>query len=157
PEAGRSRDPPAGGRGAPRLRAGRAPRGHGRAAAGRPRHAGAAGRARRPRPGAVLHRGAGPVPVRTRSAPAARAAHPGELRGARAGRRPAAGGRLMAATVATPRGGKGTAETTIRVGVIGTGGIGTDHATKLARTIAGSTVSAVTDIDRARCEQVAAD
>jgi myo-inositol 2-dehydrogenase/D-chiro-inositol 1-dehydrogenase len=44
---------------------------------------------------------------------------------------------------------------TIRVGVIGTGGIGTDHATKLATTISGSTVSAVTDIDRARAEEVA--
>jgi myo-inositol 2-dehydrogenase / D-chiro-inositol 1-dehydrogenase len=46
---------------------------------------------------------------------------------------------------------------TIRVGVIGTGGIGTDHATKLARVIAGSTVSGVTDIDRSRAEQVAND
>jgi len=44
---------------------------------------------------------------------------------------------------------------TIRVGVIGTGGIGTDHATKLATTISGSTVSAVTDINRARAEEVA--
>jgi myo-inositol 2-dehydrogenase/D-chiro-inositol 1-dehydrogenase len=46
---------------------------------------------------------------------------------------------------------------TIRVGVIGTGGIGTDHATKLAHLIAGATVSGVTDIDRARAEQVASD
>ena len=45
---------------------------------------------------------------------------------------------------------------TIRVGVIGTGGIGTDHATKLATIIAGSTVSAVTDVNRARAEEVAA-
>lgn len=44
---------------------------------------------------------------------------------------------------------------TIRVGVIGTGGIGTDHAIKLAQTISGSTVSAVTDINRARAEEVA--
>lgn len=44
---------------------------------------------------------------------------------------------------------------TIRVGVIGTGGIGTDHATKLATTISGSTVSAVTDINRPRAEEVA--
>jgi myo-inositol 2-dehydrogenase/D-chiro-inositol 1-dehydrogenase len=46
---------------------------------------------------------------------------------------------------------------TIRVGIIGTGGIGTDHAAKLARVISGASVSAVTDIDRARAEQVAAD
>lgn len=45
---------------------------------------------------------------------------------------------------------------TIRVGVIGTGGIGTDHATKLATTISGSTVSAVTDVNRARAQEVAA-
>ena len=45
---------------------------------------------------------------------------------------------------------------TIRVGVIGTGGIGTEHATKLASVIAGSTVSAVTDVDRRRAETVAA-
>ncbi len=45
---------------------------------------------------------------------------------------------------------------TIRVGVIGTGGIGTDHARKLAHAISGSTVSAVTDIDRARAQEVAA-
>jgi myo-inositol 2-dehydrogenase/D-chiro-inositol 1-dehydrogenase len=45
---------------------------------------------------------------------------------------------------------------TIRVGVIGTGGIGTDHAAKLATTISGSTVSAVTDVNRARAEEVAA-
>jgi myo-inositol 2-dehydrogenase / D-chiro-inositol 1-dehydrogenase len=44
---------------------------------------------------------------------------------------------------------------TIRVGVIGTGGIGTDHATKLATSVSGSSVSAVTDINRARAEAVA--
>ena len=44
---------------------------------------------------------------------------------------------------------------TIRVGVIGTGGIGTDHATKLATTISGSTVSVVTDVNRARAEEFA--
>ena len=44
----------------------------------------------------------------------------------------------------------------IRVGIIGTGGIGTDHALKLANGVSGSTVSAVTDIDRARAEEVAA-
>jgi len=59
-------------------------------------------------------------------------------------------------TIGTAVGATGTATPTIRVGVIGTGGIGTDHAHKLARTIAGSTVSAVTDIDRARAEDVAA-
>jgi myo-inositol 2-dehydrogenase/D-chiro-inositol 1-dehydrogenase len=45
---------------------------------------------------------------------------------------------------------------TIRVGIIGTGGIGTDHALKLAFGVSGSTVSAVTDINRARAEEVAA-
>ena len=44
---------------------------------------------------------------------------------------------------------------TIRVGVIGTGGIGTDHATKLATTISGSTVSVVTDVDTDRAHAVA--
>lgn len=46
---------------------------------------------------------------------------------------------------------------TIRVGVIGTGGIGTDHAMKLAYTISGSTVAGVTDLNRERAEQVAAE
>ena len=46
---------------------------------------------------------------------------------------------------------------TVRVGVIGTGAIGTDHAHKLAHAISGSTVAAVTDINRARAEQVAAE
>jgi myo-inositol 2-dehydrogenase / D-chiro-inositol 1-dehydrogenase len=45
---------------------------------------------------------------------------------------------------------------TIRVGVIGTGGIGTDHATKLATSIAGASLAAVTDINRSRAEDVAA-
>jgi myo-inositol 2-dehydrogenase/D-chiro-inositol 1-dehydrogenase len=45
---------------------------------------------------------------------------------------------------------------TIRVGVIGTGGIGTDHALKLATSVAGSSVSVVTDVNRARAEEVAA-
>jgi myo-inositol 2-dehydrogenase / D-chiro-inositol 1-dehydrogenase len=45
---------------------------------------------------------------------------------------------------------------TIRVGVIGTGGIGTDHATKLATSISGSMVSAVTDVNRGRAAEVAA-
>lgn len=45
---------------------------------------------------------------------------------------------------------------TIRVGIIGTGGIGTDHALKLTYGVSGATVSAVTDIDRARAEAVAA-
>ncbi len=45
---------------------------------------------------------------------------------------------------------------TIRVGIIGTGGIGTDHAAKLASTISGSTVSVVTDVNHARAEDVAA-
>ena len=46
---------------------------------------------------------------------------------------------------------------TIRVGVIGTGLIGTEHANKLVNVINGSTVSAVTDVNRARAEQVAAE
>ena len=45
---------------------------------------------------------------------------------------------------------------TIRVGVIGTGGIGTDHAQKLASSVAGSTVSVVSDVNRGRAEEVAA-
>ena len=45
---------------------------------------------------------------------------------------------------------------TIRVGIIGTGLIGEDHGRKLAGgAIAGSTVSAVADVDRARATQVA--
>lgn len=45
---------------------------------------------------------------------------------------------------------------TIRVGIIGAGLIGTDHAGKLATEVAGSTVSAVTDIDRDRAARLAA-
>jgi myo-inositol 2-dehydrogenase / D-chiro-inositol 1-dehydrogenase len=45
---------------------------------------------------------------------------------------------------------------TIRVGIIGTGLIGTDHGTKLVGGISGSTVSAVTDVDRDRAGAVAA-
>jgi myo-inositol 2-dehydrogenase / D-chiro-inositol 1-dehydrogenase len=44
---------------------------------------------------------------------------------------------------------------TVRVGVIGTGLIGTDHANRLVTVVSGATVSAVTDIDRGRAEQVA--
>jgi myo-inositol 2-dehydrogenase/D-chiro-inositol 1-dehydrogenase len=44
---------------------------------------------------------------------------------------------------------------TIRVGVIGTGGIGTDHAMKLASSVSGSSVSAVTDINQPRATEVA--
>jgi myo-inositol 2-dehydrogenase/D-chiro-inositol 1-dehydrogenase len=43
----------------------------------------------------------------------------------------------------------------VRVGIIGTGMIGTDHGRKLAASIAGSTVSAVTDVNRARADEVA--
>lgn len=46
---------------------------------------------------------------------------------------------------------------TIRVGIIGTGFIGEDHGRKLVNVINGSTVSAVTDVNRARAEEVAAD
>ena len=45
---------------------------------------------------------------------------------------------------------------TIRVGIIGTGLIGEDHGRKLVHVISGSTVSAVTDVNRARAEEVAA-
>ena len=44
---------------------------------------------------------------------------------------------------------------TIRVGIIGTGLIGEDHGRKLVNVISGSRVSAVTDVDRARAEEVA--
>jgi myo-inositol 2-dehydrogenase/D-chiro-inositol 1-dehydrogenase len=46
---------------------------------------------------------------------------------------------------------------TVRVGVIGTGQIGTAHATSLAHEISGATVSVVQDLDAARAAQVAAD
>ncbi len=46
---------------------------------------------------------------------------------------------------------------TVRVGIIGTGLIGTDHGQKLARQIAGATVAGVTDVNRARAEEVAAE
>lgn len=45
---------------------------------------------------------------------------------------------------------------TIRVGIIGTGLIGEDHGRKLVNLVNGSTVSAVTDVNRARAEEVAA-
>ena len=45
---------------------------------------------------------------------------------------------------------------TIRVGIIGTGLIGEDHGRKLAAVVSGSTVSAVSDVNRARAEEVAA-
>ena len=45
---------------------------------------------------------------------------------------------------------------TIRVCIIGTGLIGEDHGRKLVNVINGSTVSAVTDVNRARAEEVAA-
>ena len=44
---------------------------------------------------------------------------------------------------------------TIRVGIIGTGLIGEDHGRKLVNVINGSTVGAVTDVNRARAEEVA--
>jgi myo-inositol 2-dehydrogenase/D-chiro-inositol 1-dehydrogenase len=44
----------------------------------------------------------------------------------------------------------------IRVGIIGTGLIGEDHGRKLVNVINGSTVSAVTDVNRARAEEVGA-
>ncbi len=46
---------------------------------------------------------------------------------------------------------------TIRIGIIGTGLIGADHGYKLVNVISGSTVIAVTDVNRARAEEVAAD
>jgi myo-inositol 2-dehydrogenase/D-chiro-inositol 1-dehydrogenase len=45
---------------------------------------------------------------------------------------------------------------TIRVGIIGTGLIGEDHGRKLVNVINGSRVSGVTDVNRARAEEVSA-
>ena len=45
---------------------------------------------------------------------------------------------------------------TIRVGIIGTGLIGEDHGRKLATVISGASVSAVCDVRRDRCQEVAA-
>jgi myo-inositol 2-dehydrogenase / D-chiro-inositol 1-dehydrogenase len=45
---------------------------------------------------------------------------------------------------------------TVRVGVIGTGTIGQDHIRRLSRTLSGTRVVAVSDIDVARAETVAA-
>ena len=46
---------------------------------------------------------------------------------------------------------------TIRVGVIGVGNIGTAHALNLARTVSGSVVSVVFDVDEARCDALASE
>jgi myo-inositol 2-dehydrogenase/D-chiro-inositol 1-dehydrogenase len=46
---------------------------------------------------------------------------------------------------------------TIRVGIIGTGNIGTSHAVNLARVVSGSSVSVVFDADAARAREVAGD
>ncbi len=45
----------------------------------------------------------------------------------------------------------------LRVGVIGTGVMGADHARTLHRTIGGATVCAVTDVDRSRAAALAAE
>ncbi|MFH8468311.1 Gfo/Idh/MocA family protein [Streptomyces sp. NPDC017991] len=45
---------------------------------------------------------------------------------------------------------------TVRVGVIGTGWIGQEHIRRLTDTVTGAEVTAVTDIDAARAEEVAA-
>jgi myo-inositol 2-dehydrogenase/D-chiro-inositol 1-dehydrogenase len=45
---------------------------------------------------------------------------------------------------------------TIRVGIIGTGLIGEDHGRKLVNVISGAAVSAVSDVNRPRAEEVAA-
>jgi myo-inositol 2-dehydrogenase/D-chiro-inositol 1-dehydrogenase len=45
---------------------------------------------------------------------------------------------------------------TVRVGVIGTGMIGQDHVRRITHVLPGGTVVAVTDVDAARAEQVAA-
>jgi len=49
------------------------------------------------------------------------------------------------------------ARMTIRVGVIGTGNIGTAHAMSLAREVSGSTVSAVFDVANERAQELAGD
>jgi myo-inositol 2-dehydrogenase/D-chiro-inositol 1-dehydrogenase len=46
---------------------------------------------------------------------------------------------------------------TLGVGVIGTGMIGQDHIRRITRVLSGGTVVAVTDVDAARAEQVAAE
>jgi myo-inositol 2-dehydrogenase/D-chiro-inositol 1-dehydrogenase len=46
---------------------------------------------------------------------------------------------------------------TIRIGIIGTGNIGTSHAANLARVVSGSSVSVVFDADAARAREVAGD
>ena len=46
---------------------------------------------------------------------------------------------------------------TIRVGIIGTGNIGTAHALSLAREVSGSAVTAVFDVASERAESLAAD
>lgn len=45
----------------------------------------------------------------------------------------------------------------ISVGVIGTGGMGARHAETLSATVSGARVAGVTDLDRSRAKQVAAD
>jgi myo-inositol 2-dehydrogenase/D-chiro-inositol 1-dehydrogenase len=48
-------------------------------------------------------------------------------------------------------------EVAINVGVIGTGNIGQDHIRRIARSLSGARVVAVTDIDSARAEKIAKD
>lgn len=46
---------------------------------------------------------------------------------------------------------------TVRIGIIGTGGIGTDHARRIATSVSGAVVSVVTDVDAGRAAVVAAE
>lgn len=45
---------------------------------------------------------------------------------------------------------------TIRIGVIGTGAIGEDHARRITHTLSGGKIVAVTDVNRAQAEAVVA-
>src|SRR5712691_742509 len=46
---------------------------------------------------------------------------------------------------------------TVRVGVIGVGMIGQDHIRRMTQVLSGGAVVAVTDVDKARAQSVAAD
>ena len=147
PQAGRPGDPPARDRRAARVRTGRPPRRRwsSRRSATRTcrpcwRRSGRSTGSCSASSSRTCTRATRTSRCRSPPAPASTSRHAGSTSG---GRRGAAA--------------SGRASMTIRVGVIGTGAIGTDHAHKLAHAISGSTVAAVTDINRARAEEVAAE